>query len=288
MTRGGMPACPAMGLFEKREVQDVATENIMRVGRDLITSADRRTVSTIVAVVFKNVSLELQKQSPRLASELEMIQLNDSQMAAVLAALELLSHREVQRIGLNVARAIRGGADDAVNQASAQAMRDRIEGRLHPMIGDINKVRNTLIPKVMQEFWSAEHQWGMTLDIENLRLMAEDSKDLSDFTPLTSVRLEAMSIGIEDGVLEQARALIDLIKLSAHLFGKEVHVPARVTSLAARRPKRRPMYCELANVEINKVDILKAWFCPLKFGSQGVDALRAVAHMKGGKPKELF
>lgn len=272
-----------MGLLEKPEVHQVVTANMMRVGHRLLTPADERAVAGLVQAGFRNASLALQEGAPELARELEMIQLSDPQMDAVLTSLQLLSDRRVQRVGLNVARAVRGaGSEDR------DVIKRHLSMMMLPLAGEIRRLREELVPLPLLQLWGSGHEWDMTLDLENIQVMGRDgSRSGTDFMELPSADLRQTSAGVEIGVLEQSRAMIDMLRQMASLFGHKAAIPPWVSSLAGK-VDMQDLSCELASVDLNARDLMKAWFCPLKFGSQGVDAMRAIADMPQHAPLSLF
>merc|ERR1719356_162840 len=103
------------------------------------------------------------------------------------------------------------------------------------------------------------------------------------------------TLGAIGGVVEEGRALIDIIKLCAHIIRGESDPPLLATSMAGTLDfKNNVLSCQLSSgaAELGKsseVDFAKAIFCPLKFGVQGLDALRAVPNMLDRLPaRNLF
>lgn len=278
VTHGGMPACPALGLFDRPEVHHVAAGRLMRIGSSFLGTGDFDTVSKIVAANFGNISLRLQRATPDLAIAMEMIQLSDRQRDAVLACVQLIGDQQVQELGLHVAQAIHSSPS---NDRGVPFLR-HIRRQLRPRCGSIKALRDKLIPLALRRLWGTGHLWEMTLDLEDTGMMMQTGSNsfAMEQTQLQSVDLQSISLGLEIGVLEEGRIMIDLIKQIAGLHGKDMRVPAWVTSMAKKvRPEQ--LSCDLRSVTQNSKDVMKAWLCPLKFGSQGLDALRAAEEVCG-------
>merc|ERR1712227_392005 len=88
------------------------------------------------------------------------------------------------------------------------------------------------------------------------------------------------------GTLEAARALLDVIALIGDASGKKIEMPAWATSLEENIDVK-DLGTELLSCELHKNEsinnFMKAIFCPLKYGTQGMDALRAVHRIGGEK-----
>merc|ERR1719461_1396665 len=102
--------CPAKELFWNPDVYEVATENMMQVGRGLLVHANRDTIRETVSAGFKNISYNLQKIAPNLVDQLAKFELHEDQKNVALSAIRLISIPEVQSIGYEVALAIRKSA----------------------------------------------------------------------------------------------------------------------------------------------------------------------------------
>jgi len=94
---------------------------------------------------------------------------------------------------------------------------------------------------------------------------------------------EEKAYGAWGGVLEQGRVFIDIIKLVSAAHGVELLVPPQATALAVNIDVK-DLGSELLSCELYQEDgmnnFMKALFCPLKYGSQGLDAFRAVHAMQ--------
>lgn len=267
MTRGGMPACPAIGLFYQPDVHKVALENILSVGKRLLSATDMELVHDIVQATFLNVSQRIQRAAPRLSISLQMVQLSDDQQEAILACLKLMGNQKVQRVGLEVARAI--------HQAPTlehDTVKEHIHGKLGPLKQEIKMLRDEVVPKSLQKLWGPDHLWEMTMDMENLQIMSGNHQ-----TTFARTESRNTSLGVEIGALEESRALVNLVKQIAKLSGQEAFLPAAV--VVSQQVHRQALKCEVSSLDHDYKDLMRAWFCPLKFGSQGLDALMAVSHI---------
>lgn len=151
------------------------------------------------------------------------------------------------------------------------------------------------MPEPLLELWATDHHWDMTLDPENIQVMqakgeggifASEFASIGDVYGLGStsahVDTASKSYSVLGGVVEEARALIDLIRACTRLFGKELKVPAQATSLVGTfNFGTEALSCEVSTTDgDDRINLMKALFCPLKFGTQGVDALRAAVDLK--------
>jgi len=174
--------------------------------------------------------------------------------------------------------------------------------RLIPRLGEITRLRESVVPAGLRRLWGSDHQWNMTLDPENVGMMQAYGgglgsamfQSLNDVYAAGGMDFEApetlKSFGAVGGVVEEGRALVDIIKLCARLYSADTSLPLSATSLAGTLDfGSNVLSCQLGSsgAELGKPkeeDFMKAIFCPLKFGAQGLDALRAVPDMAGRQP----
>jgi len=209
------------------------------------------------------------------------------QKNAVIDSIRLMSDPRVQGIGRDVGQAIHDSK--STNRAE---LKRRIQAKLQPRMNEITKLRSEVMPGPLHQAWGGEHQWTMTLDKENIRVMGTyhgDAKygsirksfgSYAHSDELTPFSLTTYSI--LGGVLEQGRALLDIIELCGRHFGKHLEVPYWVTYLGGNMEVTSELLsCEHHFVNPNRLDVklnsTSALFCPLKFGTQGMDALKAAA-----------
>jgi hypothetical protein len=281
--------CPASELLFSSEVHEVVTENLMQVGRGIFSPADRDLVRETVAACFRNVSMQIREHAGASMEALQHIQLDEKERNSVLTWLRLMSVPQVQSIGYEVALAMRRAltSDPAIVMAA-------VEEVLTVNLENIKELRDELITPHMLHYWGPEQQWELTLDPENMAVMQAFrhgefygsldadfySKNVSGLVKKLPAKEKAY--GVWGGVLEQGRALIDVVKLLAMRQDIELLVPAQATSLDVNVDVE-DLGSELLSCELQPKDgmnnLMKALFCPLKYGSQGLDALRAVEHM---------
>mmetsp|Transcript_33263 Transcript_33263/g.77301 ORF Transcript_33263/g.77301 Transcript_33263/m.77301 type:complete len:409 (-) Transcript_33263:103-1329(-) len=275
-TTGGMPACPAIGIFERPDVLQVAAENLMRIGHRLLDPEDVYPVLHIVGENLRNVSARIQESAPELSVALQMIQLSDEEQDAVVTCLRLLGDHRVQGLGLIVARAVRES-----HSLEPGVVRLHIEQSLRPIAAHVQKIENEVVPEHLRRLWVGGEPWAMTLDLENLRVMAAQPGNTSadnavDEAPSVPISLKETSLGVEVGAMEEGRALVEFLKLVARIKGRETAIPSWVASVS-EKVRSEQLSCELYSPELNSKDLMRAWLCPLKFGSQGLDALRVAS-----------
>jgi len=299
--------CPAHELFWNAEVHEVVTENLMQVGRGLLVHADRDMVRSTVAAGFRNISLQISRRSPELAKAIFKLELNEEQKNLVVTYLRLMSIPDVQSIGFEVALAIRRSLT-----TDRMQVRQKIEEMLRSNLDEVKRLRDEHVSEQLLTLWGSEHQWEMTLDPENIRVMEAfhggrffGSMNASFYVTtqrggVKKLPHEEKAYGAWGGILEEGRALLNIIRIIAHSSGSgEFKVPAWAASLGDNMDVqdlgRELLSCEL--YESDGMDnFMKALFCPLKYGVQGIDALRAVDQMlrhgeqatpAGGHPTRL-
>lgn len=275
----------ALGMLTNPDVHNAATANIMRIGNGLLKPEDQHLVRSAVATGFLNISSQLHLRIPELAKDLVLMTFNDEQKNAVVSSLKLTTNHKLLTLGERVGKTIHeSGTIDRM------VIRQLIEADLQPRSEEIHKLRSELLPLHMREALSlpssGAHSWELTLDPENVQVMGAYSG--GKFVSLTSSQTvngaEALSelpsaektYGILGGVLEEGRALLDILKSSARLYGRELDVPAWVTELGGNMDvSSQELNCEHHFASDSKLTFMKAILCPLKFGTQGLDALRA-------------
>jgi len=266
-------SCPARSLLEMPEVHEVVAQNLLRLGRRIVGPQTAPIVKTIVGVCFRNVSKQLERESLQVARELERLRFTRSQKVATLNSLRLLADPRIENIGLDIAEAITNSTmtsaavvdlDDASTELTA--LLERFE---------VGALQADLQP--VQLLWSEGRQWSLTLEFESRRSMAgvsshwrdtidevEQSAEVAWGLSAAAVEEETKS-AIVAGALVHARVLLDIIKVRAHSG-----VPARVTSLSSYLGvNQKAVSCRGSD------RFLSQFACPLKFGIQGMDALRA-------------
>jgi hypothetical protein len=282
--------CPASELLFNAEVHEVCTENLMRVGRGLFKHADREIVRDAVSAGFRNISRQLHERWPEAMRQLTRVEFTERQKNSLVSALRLLSVPEVQRIGFEVALAIRRSLS-----FEPQVVRKNVQEILLSNIGELLRLRGDLISERLEELWGIGLNWQMTLQPENLQVMeAFHSGEFfgsmsADFYASNRSgapgRLppEEKSYGAWGGVLEEGRVFLGLVQLAARAAGqKDLDLPPEATSLSSNVDVK-DLGSELLSCELHEKDgmnnFMKALFCPLKYGAQGLEALRSIAQM---------
>jgi len=276
--------CPAWTLLSSAEIFEVATENILRAAHGILVHADRDLVRDTVQAGFKNLSTQLHTQSPDAMHVLTRMELSKAQKNAILTTLRIRTVPEVQRIGYEVALAVRGSlsSENAV-------IRSHVEDMLASNMKEIESVRDDTVSRKLATIWGNQHQWDMTLDTENVRMIkafshghlfgSMNTSFYDHFLPKMPKHLpdEEKAYAVWGAVLEEGRALLGLIRW----FEKEdakFHVKASVTSMAANIDLK-DLGSELLSCELHEGsgmnNLMKALFCPLKYGTQGLEAVRA-------------
>jgi len=286
--------CPARELFWNAEVHEVVTENLMQVGRGLLVHADRDLVRNTVAAGFRNISLNVMTHAPKIADQMFRLRISEAEKNLVLTSLRLISLPEVQRIGFEVALVIH--KSKTRDRATIQ---QKVEEMLKANLDEFTFLVQELVSRPLLTLWGpghARHQWDMTLESENIQVMTNlhggkfyGSMNASNYAAEYGgapgyLPPEEKSYGAWGGILEEGRALLDVIRLIVRSSGNgNLEVPSWAASLADNVDMpdlgRELLSCEL-HPEDGMDNFMKAIFCPLKYGTQGIDALRAVAQMR--------
>lgn len=288
-TYGVARSCPARELLANPELHEVATENLMQVGRGILVAADRDAVRATVAAGFRNLSRQLDTRAPAAARALAQLELSRAQKDAVLSSLRLASLPKVQRVGFEVSLAIRQSVS-----LRRGVIRRHVEDMLRSNIKEIEGLRDEVIPPSLLAFWDTSHQWEMTLEPENIQVMeafhggkffgSMNASFYATFLPTLPKKLptEEKMYGVWSGVLEEGKVVLNTIKLISRSRGLELDLPASTTSLSDNIDVK-DLGSEVLSCELHEGssmnNLMKAFFCPLKYGSQGIDALRAASSM---------
>jgi len=286
--------CPAFHLFFNPEVFEVATENIMQVGRGLMLHSDREVVKSTIKAGFRNISTKLKQRAPNVVYQLSLVKITEDEKDAVLTWMRLMSTAEVQSVGYEVALAMRRSTS-----LEKDVVKSSIESMLRSNRAEIQQLRDQLISESVLKFWGTATPFRLSLADENIQMIEAvhggkffgslNASFYADFKP-GSMKLprQEKAYGAWGGVLEEARVLLDTIRLVALVKGKDVSVPQWATSLR-ENVDVEDLGSELLSCELHEEDgmnnFMKALLCPLKYGAQGMDALRAVGSL-GESPPE--
>lgn len=104
-------------LFEDPEVKEVATAQVMRAGNGVLGPEDESLVRKHVHEGFSRFADEVRTLDPATYRILEEVQLDPEQRRAVLRAMSLATDPRVQRLGLEVANAVRESGKTEDNDA---------------------------------------------------------------------------------------------------------------------------------------------------------------------------
>merc|ERR1719382_2375688 len=97
-----------------------------------------------------------------------------------------------------------------------------------------------------------------------------------DTSALGDADVRGKSFAILGGVLEEGRAVIDIVSLLTGLFTNGRGLTAWDDSLAGKVSLSFDS-CQHTVHPYAPLDFMQSLFCPLKFGVQGLDALRALS-----------
>lgn len=264
--------CPLRTLFVDPEMHDVATANILKVGETFLSTEDVEMVTHTVAKVFSNVSSLLGTYAPPVASELDQIEMTVSEKEAILAHLHLLADERVRSFGLDVGLAIRESPSP-----DQEYLGKRINEKLAPRLSEIRELSDAVVPPTLVALWGNGRTWSMTLEAKNVRSMESVSSTFVDsFHPTKPASSEVKELAVRGGALEMAKSLLDVALLCVHTIGTDWSMDIGDTlEMAGDAPLAWP--CEVDAEGDTQIDFDKGLICPLKFGAQGLDAMRAVS-----------
>lgn len=270
--------CPAPSLLLMDEVHELAAKNVLRVGHRILGPQHAPIAKRIVGDCFRNVSSLLERHARQVARELDTVRVTHTQKDAMLNSLRLLGDPRIEGVGLDIAEAISQIGHSSAETGAPSMSANDISVALGDMLQrfELGSLREEL--ELARLLWSEGRQWDLTLEPEYLASMGRlDGRwhsiiaEASDVEPkwdgaLVAVQ-EDLRAAIVAGALVQARVLLDVMKVRARSA-----VPSWVTSQSSYLGiDRRDVVCELQGEHA----ALNRLACPLKFGVQGMDALRA-------------
>jgi len=264
--------CPLRSLFVDPDVLGVAAGNVMKVGEGFLSAADEVLVKDTMAQVFGEVSSILQSRAAPVALALDRIDLSAEEKDAVLIHLVLLSDTDVRSFGLEVARAIRESPSPEPDHLKAH-----IQERLVPRLKELDAFSDKVVPDRLVTLWGRGREWSMTLDPVNIRSMESVSgKFVNSFKPKKDAATKQKMEAVRDAALEMAKSLLDFLLLCVNDMGPEWSTDIGDTlAVAGDEPLSWP--CELDAEMDTDYDFDKGLICPLKFGAQGLDAMRVLS-----------
>mmetsp|Transcript_59132 Transcript_59132/g.117138 ORF Transcript_59132/g.117138 Transcript_59132/m.117138 type:complete len:401 (+) Transcript_59132:71-1273(+) len=281
-----MPLCPSSELFHSPEVHRIIAENINRSSQGILDPSDNSIVHGLVVEGMMNISRHLRLAAPELMQQLNMLQLNRELQDAVLSCLRIVGDPRVQRIGGDVATALQSSLSKR-----REELVSRIDLELFSRLEEVQKLRMELMPTALLELSGPAHEWAFTLDASRLHVMraihdgkinfAKDAVVLQEMSDdANGPSYNAKAVAILGGVLEQAQALMNAIRLSARLFDRQLQLPITTWSalgdgrFAAIDPQALSAACLFGLAPKVNGGTLPA--CHLQLGDLGLDALRAL------------
>jgi hypothetical protein len=265
-------------LFKSPEVHELGAQNMLIAAKGRLLPVDLEMATDIIKATFVKLSEELAKHAPQVADELKQIEFTTSERTGLLEAMRLLGNPLVQKLGLDVARAIR-----ASPYADWFYLQHYIETALEPRTEELVRLRRELMPEPLRKLWAQGHQWGTTLNPENIRSLRNHSEGFDTRTVHLTPELddERKYFSMYNGALQEGRSLLDLLQMCIRALGPEWIARLNGTMVFAEDALSWP--CDLSLDEGSNTDFMKALLCPLKFGAQGIDALTAARiHDLGG------
>lgn len=290
-------------LLESPSAVEVATRQLMEAGRrERISLPKEDSVRASVEETFRNMSLHLQATWPRGA---QAPVFDGRQSKVVLDAMRRLSDVRFQRIGLEVARAVKESAE-----GDTEGMRRRILERLRPRLPEIRQLRDEVIPaELRNEAGVRPRRWGSLVHPSRERL-------LRSFDDAWAERLEAHAAAQAEGpqadtrrlqtssyttpppgtatpdpqaaahnwelmssVLSEGKMLLDQFKVFVMIFGANMDLPEPVkVMLDSSGYFVQLAECGLGSV-LQGMSVAAMMMCPLELGEQGMEAITQVMDM---------
>jgi len=285
----------ARTLLESGELADVATDQLMAVGHDSLTSEDRHMVRAVAGAGFGNISLMIQNREPVTARQLSSFQLTEEQKLSVLGVVRHMGDPRVQRVGRELTRALRDFLDASATDNRAD-MESHIRRALQPRLSELRQLRDEVLTAPLRQAGSTATgdastlggRWGVAINTERMRVVKTFSNkwklefDMSRpqrSTQAVSRRLQreedSKLYGVAGGVAEQARVLLDQLQAVLGQFGIDTEVPGWITSLDGTS---KPFLSELlACVKDSIGDAALMITCPMKFASAGIDVFSSLS-----------
>jgi hypothetical protein len=284
---------PSKGLWSllfDPDLVAVCTDNIMEVGRKVLAPEDRSMAGQIVAASLRKLSVELETSSPEISVALHKTSYDEHEKAAVLALVSLLRDQQVQSIGVSMARQIR-----ASSSRDPAQIRQALEAQLRTNAQEVRRLRREKVPEVVRRLlWdlTSRDQWELTLDPENLQSMGRSSQGELEPTELYPTfasglvypSYEKKYFAILGGAIEQGRAFIDILQKLLRSTGPHVTTQVFGTKLGEEALE---WPCAPNSAMRSNIEFMKSLTCPLKFGAQGLDALRASKELDMASGREV-
>jgi len=306
-------------------IHKVAAENLLRTGRRLLSSSDEGEARAAVTSVYRNASARLASVAPEAARLLSSFQLGKSQQDAVLSAVQLVGAPRVQVVGLDVARAIRSSQSTERGQVRRDIetklgpiASNLVNLRNQLVPGEVQKLWDgehvwelTLDPENVHIMQAGGHASAL-LSEHDLLLDGDSSGgdaggvEGADHASADAARKRAALVR---GAAQQARLLLHVLARLANLPDKDVKAAVAAADVAdtadsAHRvlvegapephgPLSGPLSCAASSASPvvgghGEDQAERAMLCALRFGVQGVDALRACSKLTHVLPASAF
>lgn len=170
MTRGPLAARDNRSsirmLLESDDTVQATSDQLMRAGvrAGSLRPDERRVVESAVTLAFRDVSDQIRSQFPDLGDQLTI---RPERSRMMLDMLKHVNNPRVQRLGLEVARALQSAkTSDRDHQRSA------IVRRLQPQIEELRSLYDELVPAALRASREArEESWEALLHPEHVRAM---------------------------------------------------------------------------------------------------------------------
>lgn len=297
----GQTSCSFADLFGLSKVHDVVARQMELISRDLLEGDVKFSaqVGELVEKSFRHLSRALRKHAPKAFGDLKSTAITSDTLSTLMHVITLSSNTKVQRLGFEVARAIQESG-----QVHETLVKRRIMDKLVPLVPDMMKLRREFFRvSGLRELFSVWMPWNMTMDPQNLQVMAAVS-DARNLVPQHVTRKDiSLSKDVQEfhiapsdteaGILEEGRLVISFIKSAAHGYGKEINLPLQSISLntvdvTSVGGSGNLLSCELSqDAATITVNFMKAVYCPLKYGTMGIDALAGADRILSNAPSDV-
>jgi len=202
-------------LLESDELTDLATDNLMALGGDALTSAGRNHVHGRVARSLQNVSDTIRARFPEAYRQLDLLQLNDDQKKASLRVLQKFGDPRMVGLAHDVAEATRQAKEE---NGDRDTLKRRLSEALAPRVRDLTQLSEEMFPGQPVSLDAAAalpqlRKWHPSVEV-----------DVSGRRRL----LEAADDSIEQGAQAHAHTLFK--SLQGELGEKMPEAPARMLS----------------------------------------------------------
>lgn len=280
---------PGAAVLASREVRDDVAACVLQAGHSFLEPADRALTAQAVDALLANVSTGLGRGAPGVARGLDRVGLSQGETEAALSTLRLLGNERVQGIGREVAQAIYHSPS-----ADGMYLRQAIEEQLQPKTWELRTLLREVVPASLRRLWQSQGgrqrvQWELTLDTENIHCMwggrPHAAQGASSSRSLAALGHREKYAAAAGGALEATKVLLDMLQKCAGSDGPPWAAVLGGHGAIAGLPRPQPppaWPCEAGAAaalgparERGGADALKEVLCSLKFGVQGLEALRA-------------